>query len=148
MIKKTICFVLCFIFLILSFAACKDDDALNIVYPISVDPECVDPQIADNDTSLLIVRNCMEGLVRIGPDGSVLPGAASEWTVSDDGLKYTFRLRQDSEWQKLNAHKKILGEDCFDTFDYRVTADDFLFGIIRALRPETKAKDEIVRAHV
>ncbi len=36
--------------------------------------------------------NIFEGLTRFGPDGSVLPGLAREWEISEDGLEYTFRL--------------------------------------------------------
>ena len=140
MIKKIISILLCVLITALTFSACSDDEELNIVYPISADPECVDPQIAENDTALIIAKNCMEGLVRIDRDGIIQPGAAESWTVSDDGLTYTFNIRQDAKWQMLKAHKTFLGEDCLETFDNRVKADDFVFGITRALRPETKAE--------
>lgn len=140
MIKKLISILLCIVITALTFSACSHDEELNIIYPISADPECVDPQIAENDTALIIAKNCMEGLVRIDRDGKIQPGAAESWTVSDDGLTYTFNIRQDTKWQMLKAHKDFLGEDCLETFDNRVKADDFVFGITRALRPETKAE--------
>ncbi|NIZ11121.1 ABC transporter substrate-binding protein [Pseudooceanicola sp. HF7] len=37
----------------------------------------------------------MEGLTRFGPDGSINPGLARSWDVSEDGLTYTFHLAQD-----------------------------------------------------
>jgi peptide/nickel transport system substrate-binding protein len=37
--------------------------------------------------------NIYEGLVRIDAEGAVRPGLAASWTVSPDGLTYTFRLR-------------------------------------------------------
>jgi peptide/nickel transport system substrate-binding protein len=41
----------------------------------------------------VVYANVFEGLTRIGPDGSVLPALASSWDISDDGLEYTFHLR-------------------------------------------------------
>jgi peptide/nickel transport system substrate-binding protein len=42
----------------------------------------------------VVYANVFEGLTRIGPDGSVLPALASSWDISDDGLEYTFHLRE------------------------------------------------------
>lgn len=41
----------------------------------------------------VVYANIFEGLTRIGPDGSVLPGLAESWIISGDGLTYTFNLR-------------------------------------------------------
>lgn len=122
-------------------SACGKDKEINIIYPIVSDPECVDPQIAETDSAKLIVQNCMEGLVRIGSDGKILPGVAEKWEVSEDGLTYTFHLRSDTNWQTLRSHKNVLGEDYAEKFNTKVTAQDVVFGIRRALRPETKAED-------
>mgnify|MGYP000409029220 CR=1 FL=1 len=41
----------------------------------------------------VVYANIFEGLTRFGPDGSVNPGLAESWTISEDGTVYTFTLR-------------------------------------------------------
>jgi len=43
---------------------------------------------------LWIPANVVEPLVFFEPDGTVLPGVAESWTISDDGLTYTFTIRE------------------------------------------------------
>ena len=59
-----------------------------------VEPEGLDPTIA----APTVIRevtwlNIYEGLVRLDENGHVLPLLAQSWTVSDDGLTYTFKLQ-------------------------------------------------------
>lgn len=42
----------------------------------------------------LINNNCMETLLYIDADMEYAPGLATEWTVSEDGLSYEFKLRE------------------------------------------------------
>ncbi len=141
MLKRLLAVILMFCIILTLFVACGEDEPINAFYPISADPECLDPQIAENEISKMIVYNSMEGLVRIDKDGNIKPGVAESWTVSDDGLTYTFKLKGDSCWQLLKSHKTVLGEDYEKTFSTKVTAYDCAFGIERALRPETKAQN-------
>lgn len=140
MFKKLTSFLLILSIITLTFCSCSGDDPINVIFPIKADPECLDPQIAETDAAKLITGNCMEGLVRLSEDGKILPGSAEKWTVSDDGLVYTFTLRDGLAWQMLRSHKDVLGEDYENTFDPAIKAEDFVFGIKRALRPETKAQ--------
>lgn len=39
-----------------------------------------------------------DGLVRYGPDGAPMPALAGSWEVSEDGLTFTFDLREDARW--------------------------------------------------
>ncbi|HSN70145.1 MAG TPA: peptide ABC transporter substrate-binding protein [Steroidobacteraceae bacterium] len=62
------------------------------------EPETLDPQKARQDSSLNILRDLFEGLTSLDRDANVVPGAAETWAVSDDGLIYTFTLREGLTW--------------------------------------------------
>jgi len=42
----------------------------------------------------VVYANVFEGLTRFAPDGSIKPALAKSWTISDDGLSYTFALHE------------------------------------------------------
>lgn len=63
---------------------------------------------------------CLEGLITYDESGSIIPAAAEDWDVSDDGLVYTFYIRADEKWSD--------GSD--------VTAADFKNTMVRALDPD------------
>jgi len=131
----------------LLFACGKDTgEGKAFAYPIDEAPHRLDPAVADSAEELLIINNCFEGLVRQDAEGSILPGMAKVWEVSPDGLTYIFTLWEDARWHlqrnmdgSLRKEiKELLGEQA-DGFDTRVTAQDFVFGITRAMLPETNS---------
>ncbi len=63
-------------------------------HPISISPLTARSQ-ADRDLVALI----FSGLVRNGPDGTVVPDLAKSWTVDSTGAIWTFELRPDARWQ-------------------------------------------------
>lgn len=84
-------------------------------------PETLDAQVAGSDSELLITRNIYEGLFRQNDKGEVVPAAVQSYTF--DALTYTFELKENLKWSDGKP----------------LVADDFVFGIKRALLPETKA---------
>ena len=58
------------------------------------DPASLDPRLVADDEGELIVRALFDGLVDVGPDGSVVPAAAT-WSTDTDGLVHRFVLRND-----------------------------------------------------
>jgi oligopeptide transport system substrate-binding protein len=62
------------------------------------EPESLDPAISTGVPESFIQIDIFEGLVHPGPDGTLRPGVAESWQVSDDGLTYTFKLRPDAVW--------------------------------------------------
>ena len=62
------------------------------------DPGTLDPALAQDEHAFNVLTDLYEGLVAYGPDGSIRPGAAERWEVSEDGRLYTFFLREDARW--------------------------------------------------
>lgn len=136
---KTAALILSLCILLTSLAACGGGSAKTLRLPLSVLPECFDPQISSGIDSENIINNCFEGLVRIDSAGNIAKGVAKNWSVSSDGLTYTFKLRTDAKWFVPRDAESILGEDYEKTFDARVTAHDFEFALKRAVDPATGA---------
>ena len=57
------------------------------------DPRSLDPALSTDVPTGRAVAYVFDGLVRFTPDAQIVPGLAREWTVSNDGLTYTFHLR-------------------------------------------------------
>ena len=91
---------------------------------ITANPENLDPQTAEDSASLNIIANIFEGLVSIGADGSPKCAAAESYSVSDDGLTYTFRLRDGICWNSISG------------FSAKLTADDFVYAFKRIFDPD------------
>lgn len=142
MIKKSICILLSAILFLCTFSACGGDDDISLVMPISADPLCLDPQIAETQTAKIIIKNCYEGLVRLDSENKIVSGIAESWTVSDNGLEYTFKLREDTNWQLLKTYKDVLDDENYmENFKTQVTAHDFEFALKRAVDKITDSPD-------
>ena len=102
---------------------CKKDTVMGkgFRFPLSAEPRQLDPQVASDSASATVITALFEGLTRLDAQGQPVPGAA-EWTVSPDGLTYTFTLR-DSKWSD----------------EQPVCAQDFVYGFRRAADPATKS---------
>ncbi len=71
-------------------ALAKDD----LTIAIQLEPPHLDPtSAAAGAIDSVLYSNVFEGLTRFMSDGSVVPGLAESWEISDDGLTYTFKLR-------------------------------------------------------
>jgi len=72
------------------------EDRRCLRYAISADIPVLDPHISDLPEAGLIFRQIYDTLVyRDADSGQLSPGLATNWEVSQDGLAYTFQLRQD-----------------------------------------------------
>lgn len=142
MLKRLISFLLIAVTLVCTLCSCGGDDDISLVMPIADDPMCLDPQIASTREAKLIINNCYEGLVRLNAENKIVSGVAESWTISSDGLVYTFKLREDTNWQLLKSFKGVLeDENYLENFKTKVTAYDFLLGLRRAVDKITDSPD-------
>jgi oligopeptide transport system substrate-binding protein len=92
-------------------------------FAIGAEPPALDQQIATDTYAIMLGNHLYEGLVRVADNGRVTPGMAESWEISEDGLTYTFHLR-DAKWSDGQP----------------VTAKDFEYGIKRLLDPATASE--------
>src|SRR5665647_2553290 len=67
----------------------------TFTYAQGADPRGLDPALVDDGESSKVISNIYEGLLKYADDSTkVEPSLAESWTVSPDGLSYTFKLKQ------------------------------------------------------
>jgi len=70
-------------------------DGGELVITISELPDTLDPHKTGAAVTSTILRNASDPLIRKNFDGEFVPGLATEWEISEDGLTWTFKLRED-----------------------------------------------------
>jgi oligopeptide transport system substrate-binding protein len=107
----------------------------NYVY--TADPETLDYLISNKGSTTDAVTNGVDGLLENDKYGNLVPSIAKDWTVSADGLTYTYKLRKGVKWYTSE------GEEYAE-----VTAKDFVTGLKHAADKKTEsiylAKDSVV----
>jgi len=67
----------------------------DITVALQLEPPHLDPtSAAAGAIDSVLYSNVFEGLTRFTADGGIIPGLAASWEISDDGLIYTFQLRE------------------------------------------------------
>ena len=92
------------------------DQAFNYIY--EVDPENLNYLISSKAATTDLTANLIDGLLENDNYGNLVPSMAEDWTVSKDGLTYTYKLRKDAKWYTSD------GEEYAD-----VKAQDFVAGL-------------------
>ena len=104
--------------------ATDTETAQELTFVLSDEPDGIDPTVTNNSFAMYVLTSCFEGLVTYDSTGSIVGGCAESWDVSDDGLVYTFHLRDGLKWSD--------GSD--------LTASDFVYSYQRVLTPSTTAQ--------
>ena len=85
----------------------------------------MDPGVSSGGNGLEQIQNMFEGLVYVDQvSGEIKPGQAEKWTISPDGITYTFNLRAGLKWSDGQP----------------LTAKDFEYSWKRATDPATKSR--------
>lgn len=88
----------------------------------SSEPGSLDPALATGTHDSWVLQHSFEGLMKYDKDGNIVPGMAADHpTISEDGLTYTFKLREGLKWSNGDP----------------LTAKDFEFSWKRLADPET-----------
>lgn len=101
---------------------------------VGTEPPTLDPALVTDTTSNFFVRQMFMGLTGFDEDANVAPQLATDWEVSEDGLTWTFNLRDDVQWVHRDA----------ETGEFEATrpvvAGDVVYGVQRALDPNTASE--------
>lgn len=98
----------------------------NYVY--SSDPSSLNYLAENRATTNDIVTNLVDGLMENDQYGNYVPSLAEDWTVSQDGLTYTYKLRKDAKWFTSEGEEYV-----------PVTAQDFVTGLQYAADKKSEA---------
>ncbi|NNE04669.1 MAG: peptide ABC transporter substrate-binding protein [Xanthomonadales bacterium] len=91
---------------------------------IGPEPDSLHIHQAQGLSAIHLLRETREGLLTFDAQGEPVAGVAQSWKVSDDGLTWTFILREDARWSNGDA----------------VTAAHFVAGWRRAVDPQSQAR--------
>jgi oligopeptide transport system substrate-binding protein len=103
--------------------ATKEGDA-PILYHLGATPASLDPQLNNATDGATVIQHAFVGLTMKNDKNEIVPAVAKDWTVSADGLTWTFNLRDDALWSDGKP----------------VKAQDFVYAWQRAVDPETEAE--------
>ena len=104
-----------------------------LTFALQNEPDGLDPGITNNSFASPVLLNVFEGLVIYDESNSIVGGSAESWEISDDGLTYTFHLRDNLKWSDGSP----------------LTADDFVYSYLRVLDPAVGAQyTEMLTAYI
>ena len=128
---KAAILVIFLVFTTVLSTACSEKDGSGYLFRYSLlgDPKILDPQLAEDTSSLLVIENMFCGLFKTTEGGKLAEGVSYlNYTTSSGGLKYTFTLKKDFYWINSDSDFKV-----------QVTAHDFVFAFQRLMNQNTRS---------
>ncbi|ASJ21459.1 peptide ABC transporter substrate-binding protein [Brachyspira hampsonii] len=123
---KKIIFMILSLSIIILFMSCSGGkDEKGVIYiNVGPEPKTIDPALNSTVDANIYIQHVFEGLATRDNDNKIVPGVAESWDISDDGLTYTFHIRDNAKW---SDGKKI-------------TAEDFVYSWQRVVDPITASE--------
>lgn len=123
--KSKFIFYSLFVFALFFLFSCSDINREEAIYiNVGPEPKTIDPALNSAVDGSVYIQHAFEGLATRDKDNKIVGGVAESWDISEDGLTYTFYIRENAKW---SDGKKI-------------TADDFVYSWRRAVNPLTAAE--------
>ena len=129
--RRIITQIFCF-FCLFFITACnsKTETDGKKVFNINLDQNVtsIDPAFARNQNAIWMINQIFNGLVQVDTALNTVPCIAKTWQISDDGLTYTFNLRDDVYFHDDPLFKDGKGR--------KVVAEDFAYSFFRLIDPK------------
>lgn len=132
--KKTLALLLAVAMLVCTFAGCGSKPAEggndtpevrdDLIVIIPNDFTTLDPQKLPSTAEINFCANIFDTLITIDENYQIQPALAESWTVSDDGMSYTFKLR---EGVKFHNGEELKASDVVYTVERFIVEEWMLF---------------------
>ena len=77
---------------------------------IPIEPSILDPHVGSSRYDTVVLRMVFDSLVYRTDEGEFIPHLATSWETSEDGLTWTFKLRDDVTFHDGHAIQRRSGE--------------------------------------
>lgn len=124
--KKIALFLAVIMIFSMVLSGCSLGGFNGLAVNVGPEPDTIDPALNSAVDGATLLIHGFEGLMNLDKDGVPIEGQAESYTITDDELTYTFKLRDGLKWSD--------GKD--------LTAGDFVYAWNRAIDPETAADYE------
>ncbi|CAN1567298.1 DdpA ABC-type dipeptide transport system, periplasmic component [Burkholderiaceae bacterium] len=118
------------------FAPLSWASSQTLVFCSEGNPEFLKPSLNTNTTSFDVTEQIFDKLVTFEPGGTqVIPALATRWTVSPNGLEYTFHLRRGVKWQSnalFTPRRDFNADDVLFTFERQWKRDHPFYAVTSA----------------
>ncbi|MFA9463763.1 MAG: ABC transporter substrate-binding protein [Velocimicrobium sp.] len=102
-------------------------EATTLSVVLGPEPDTIDPALNSAADAGMMIDHSFEGLTRLKSDAvTYIPAEAEDWDISEDGLTYTFHLREGLKWSDGSP----------------LTANDYVYSWNRVVNPDTAADYE------